>query len=125
MLFMKLISGTITAVFLFAVVLATGCYYDKEDLLYGNTTVDCTSVDSKYSTAIAPLMQSKCSYSGCHDAGSSAGGLVLENHTQVAASAGSINQRCIIERNMPPGTPLTSTEYTALQCWLQAGAPNN
>jgi uncharacterized membrane protein len=70
-------------------------------------------------------MQSKCSYSGCHDAGTGAGGVVLENHTQVAASAGRINQRCIIDKSMPPGTPLSSNEIFALQCWINAGTPNN
>lgn len=101
------------------------CYYDKEDLLYGSTVVDCSTVDSKFSTAINPLMQSKCAYSGCHDAGTAAAGVVLENHTQVAASAGSINQRCIVDKTMPPGTPLSSSEISALQCWINAGTPNN
>ncbi len=122
---MKKSSCLLTLFVVFSMALPTGCYYDKEDLLYGNSTVDCSTIDSKYSTVISPLMQTKCSYSGCHDAGSSAGGLVLENHTQVSGSAGSINQRCIIDRSMPPGTPLTTTEYTALKCWIQAGAPNN
>ena len=101
------------------------CYYDKEDLLYGSTVVDCSTVDSKFSTAINPLMQSKCAYSGCHDAGTAAAGVVLENHTQVAASAGRINQRCIVDKSMPPGTPLSSNEISALQCWINAGTPNN
>jgi uncharacterized membrane protein len=109
----------------FVSIIATSCYYDKEDLLYGSSVVDCSTVDSKFSTAINPLMQSKCSYSGCHDAGTAAAGVVLENHTQVAASAGRINQRCIIEKTMPPGTPLSSNEIFALQCWINAGTPNN
>jgi uncharacterized membrane protein len=108
----------------FVSIIASSCYYDKEDLLYGSN-VDCSSVDSKFSTAINPLMQSKCAYSGCHDAGTAEAGVVLENHTQVAATAGRINQRCIIEKTMPPGSPLTSTEIAALQCWINAGSPNN
>ncbi len=108
----------------FVSIAASSCYYDKEDLLYGNN-VDCSTIDSKYSTAISPLMQSKCSYSGCHDAGTAAAGVVLENHTQVAASAGRINQRCIVDKSMPPGGPLSSNETLALQCWINAGTPNN
>jgi uncharacterized membrane protein len=108
----------------FVSIVVTSCYYDKEDLLYGSN-VDCSTIDSKYSTAISPLMQSKCSYSGCHDAGTAAAGVVLENHTQVAASAGRINQRCIVDKSMPPGTPLSSNEISALQCWINGGTPNN
>lgn len=102
----------------------SSCYYDKEDLLYGNN-VDCSSIDSKFSTAINPLMQSKCAYSGCHDAGTVAGGVSLENYPEIAAKAGRINQRCLIDKTMPPGSPLTATETAALQCWINAGAPNN
>jgi len=107
------------AIFIFA-----GCYYDKEDLLYSGAA-DCTTISAKYSTDVAPLINSKCSYSGCHDAGSAAAGLVLENHTQTAAAAGGIKQRCLIDKNMPPGSPLTANEMAILQCWIDAGTPNN
>lgn len=101
-----------------------GCYYDKEDLLYPNN-IDCTSVNAKYSTDIAPLMSSKCTTSGCHDAASNAAGLTLENYAQVSSVAGSINQRCIVLRTMPPSDVLTNTEYSKLKCWISSGAPNN
>ena len=101
-----------------------GCYYDKEDLLYPNNT-DCTTINAKYSVDIAPLMASKCATSGCHDAAGNAAGLTLENYAQVSAVAGSINQRCIVARTMPPSDVLTTTEYSKLKCWLSAGAPNN
>lgn len=110
--------------FSFVSAITTGCYYDREDLLYGSNA-DCSNIDAKFSTAITPLMQSKCAYSNCHDAGTSAGGVVLENYAQISASAGSIKVRCIDEKTMPPGTPLSSTEILALQCWINAGTPNN
>lgn len=108
-----------------AVVLGS-CYYDKEELLYPqSTSVDCNTISAKYSTDISVLMQNKCTTSGCHDAATSAGGTVLETYTQVAAKADEINQRCIISKDMPPGTSLTQAEINSLKCWLSAGAPNN
>jgi uncharacterized membrane protein len=101
-----------------------GCYYDKEDLLYP-VTVDCTTVNASYATDVSPLILSKCSYAGCHSAGSSAGGLVLESYTQVSNHAGHINQRCIIEKTMPPSIPLNTNEIAILTCWINAGTPNN
>jgi hypothetical protein len=106
------------------VLIIAGCYYDKEDLLYPNNT-DCTTINAKYSTDIAPLMSSKCTTSGCHDAASNAAGLTLENYAQVSALAGSINQRCIVARTMPPSDVLTATEYSKLKCWIISGVPNN
>ena len=101
-----------------------GCYYDKEDLLYPNNT-DCNTINAKYSTDIAPLMSSKCTTSGCHDAASNAAGLTLENYAQVSSVAGRINQRCIVDRTMPPSDVLSATEYSNLKCWISSGAPNN
>lgn len=107
------------------VVFATSCYYDKEDLLYGNAAPDCTTLDAKYSTAISPLMQSKCATSGCHDAATNAGGVTLESHTQVSNSAAGVKQRAVVSKNMPPSAPLSPSEIAALQCWIDAGTPNN
>jgi len=114
----------LTSIILSGLFAINSCYYDKEDLLYP-VTVDCATVNASYATNVSPLILSKCSYSGCHSAGSSAGGLVLESYTQVANSAGGINQRCIIEKTMPPSNPLTPNEIAILTCWINAGTPNN
>jgi uncharacterized membrane protein len=114
----------LTAIIIASVFAMNSCYYDKEDLLYP-VTVDCATVNASYATDVSPLILNKCSYSGCHSAGSSAGGLVLESYTQVANSAGGINQRCIIEKTMPPSNPLTPNEIAILKCWINAGTPNN
>lgn len=102
----------------------SSCYYDKSDLLYGNN-VSCNGVNSKFSSVISPMVQSKCSYSGCHDAATGAGAAVLENYSQISSFANRINQRCVILRTMPPVAPLSDSERISLQCWIDAGAPNN
>lgn len=103
-----------------------GCYYDKEELLYHQTgSVDCTTVSAKFATDVAPIIKSKCATAGCHDAAGSAGGTVLETYTQIAGMSGRINQRALVDKTMPPSTPLTTTEIAALTCWINSGTPNN
>ncbi|MFM7709359.1 MAG: hypothetical protein ACKO5C_00445 [Ferruginibacter sp.] len=103
-----------------------GCYNDKEELLYPNTSsLDCTTISAKYSTDIAPIMQTKCAVSGCHNASSSAAGVILQTHAQVAAKANQIKQTCIVSKSMPPAGPLPLAEQNAIQCWINAGTPNN
>ena len=103
-----------------------GCYNDKEELLYPNTTnLDCANVSAKYSTDIAPIIQTKCATAGCHNASSSAAGIVLQTHAQVAAKANQIRQECIVNKTMPPAGPLPIAEQNAIQCWINAGTPNN
>jgi uncharacterized membrane protein len=107
-------------------VITNSCYYDKEEVLYpGSGVISCTGVAAKFSTDVKPLMQSKCATAGCHNAASTAGGVVLETYVQIAGKATRINQRCVVEKSMPPGAPLNPTEIAIIKCWIVAGAPNN
>ena len=104
--------------------LIAGCYYDKEELLYPGSTVDCSIVSATFGN-IKSIMTNKCNTSGCHNARDAAGGTVLETYDQVKAKADRINQRAIIEKTMPPRTALTSGEIAILKCWISSGTPNN
>jgi uncharacterized membrane protein len=117
--FFILLFSTMTAAF-------SGCYYDKEELLYGNSgTINCATISAKFSTDVKPIIQSKCATAGCHDAASASGGAVLETYTQIAAQSARINQRCVVEKNMPTTGPLPPAEIAAIKCWIDSGAPNN
>ncbi|HEY0678847.1 MAG TPA: hypothetical protein VGD17_11210 [Chitinophagaceae bacterium] len=105
-------------------ILFTGCYYDKEELLYPESITNCTAVNARF-TDVKPIILSKCATSGCHNAQGKAGGIMLETYDQVKAVSARINQRVIIERSMPPGSPLTVGEITVLKCWINSGTPNN
>jgi uncharacterized membrane protein len=113
-------------VFLFILISAlfSSCYYDKNEVLYGVNNVDCTTISAKYSTDISTIISTKCATSGCHNS-SAAGGLVLQNYTQVKNSVGKINTRVLVTKDMPPGSPLSSLEMDKLKCWIQSGALNN
>ena len=101
-----------------------GCYYDKEELLYPSTAIDCTSVNATF-TSVKSIIAAKCATAGCHNAASSAGGAVLETYDQIKAKADRINQRAVIDKTMPSDKPLSANEMAALKCWLSSGTPNN
>jgi len=115
--------------FLFIAMLATsvsGCYYDKEELLYsGKGTIDCATISAKFSTDVNPIIKSKCATSGCHDAASASGGSVLVTYAQIAAQTARINQRCVVDKTMPTSGPLLPAEIAIVKCWIGSGAPNN
>lgn len=115
----KIITGLSIATFLLA-----GCYYDKEELLYPGSVVDCSTVNAKF-TDVMPIITSRCASGGCHNTASAAGGIVLETYDQIKTMSGRINQRVIVERTMPPGTPLPPNEIAILKCWINSGVPNN
>jgi hypothetical protein len=108
------------------VLLATGCYYDKEELLYpgSNQPVDCTTVPAKFSTDVLPLVTTKCAIPNCHDA-SAAGGKIFQNYTQISGAKDRINVRAVLEKSMPKTGSLLASEVSTLKCWIESGAPNN
>jgi uncharacterized membrane protein len=110
----------------FVVLLANGCYYDKEALLYPGSgqVVDCTTISAKFGADVSPLISSKCATSGCHDATAS-GGLIFQNYAQISSAKDRINTRAVIEKTMPSAAPLQPAEINILKCWIESGAPNN
>ena len=104
----------------------SGCYYDNEQLLYPAPAAgSCAGINAKFSTDVAPIISSKCATAGCHNAASAAGGTVLETYAQISAKAVRIRQRCIVEKTMPPGGGLSTSEIAILNCWISSGIPNN
>ena len=106
------------------IILATGCYYNKRELIYPGTTVDCSKVTATY-TVVRSIMAGKCNTAGCHNAASAAGSTVLETYDQVKAMAARIKQRVLVDKTMPPGNPLTAPDIAVLTCWINSGTPNN
>lgn len=109
------------------VIFLSSCYNDKEDLLYPkNTSADCSNTDSKYSTAIKSIFQTKCAgSSGCHGSGSLNTELIT--YANISGKKNQILNRVYASKDMPPsGSPqLSETEKVALKCWLDQGAPDN
>lgn len=117
---------TAGCIILLLVTLITGCYADKEELLYPGSvsTVDCNTVTAKYAADVQPIIASKCATGGCHDAGAS-GGVILQTHSQVSAKKDRVYARAVVEKSMPSSGALSPAEIAKLKCWIDNGAPNN
>lgn len=111
---------------LFACVITilTGCYYDKEELLYVDDSCDATGVS--FSQDIMPIINNSCATVGCHVQGGSGTGL-LENYNQVLAKVndGTFDRRVTVQLDMPPASPLSDCQLEHISQWIADGAPNN
>jgi hypothetical protein len=105
------------------VLLLTGCYYDKEAVLYPTAT-DCSSLNVSFSRDIQPLIQSRCAVSGCHDASSGNKGGPFTTYTQIQFKASNIKVQ-VVSGNMPQGGTLTAAQIKLISCWVDGGAVNN
>ncbi len=84
---------------------------------------------------IAPILQSNCAKSGCHDAGSHVEGLNLSTYTGImeivkSGNASGSKLHKVITTNdpgdlMPPGAPLTADQISKIDQWIADGALNN
>ena len=112
-------------------ILATGCYYDKAQLLYPSTGV-CDPAGSTYSATVAPIMTANCN--SCHStaiAVSSGGGIILDNYTSIKVYAtngkllGSINHATGFSAMPKGGGSLSSCDISKVTNWVNSGALNN
>jgi hypothetical protein len=108
----------------------SGCYYDKEEILYPGTACDVTGVT--YGVTVTNILSPNC-YS-CHNTATgnaSGGGIILDTYTKLVPYVnngrlmGSINHAGGYSP-MPKGaTKLNSCDIQKIQAWITAGAPNN
>lgn len=111
---------------LLAFTLISGCYNNKEELLYpgSNTPPRCATTPAKFSTDVLPLIQSKCAIPGCHNAAAS-GGLTFQTYTQISAAKLRIHTQAVVQKTMPPTGPLLPAESDKLKCWIDGGGLND
>lgn len=106
------------------------CYYDKEDLLYGNAGSSCDSLTTaSYSKDVVPVLSQYC-YS-CHSGGFPSGNIVMGTYASDKAIAlngklyGSISHSAGYSP-MPQGmAKLNGCQLKAIKVWIDSGAPNN
>jgi len=105
------------------VLVASGCYYDKEELLYPGGS-NCQGAASKFSQ-VNPIIQTKCSFSSsCHATGTSNIGGPLTTYDQIKNKAAQIKLQ--VQTGLMPQTgSLTAAELQSIVCWVESGAPNN
>lgn len=106
-----------------------GCYYDKEEELYGANGA-CDTKNITYSLTVSGLMNSYGCL-GCHSGPTPDGNINLQGHTNVAAVAatgklyGSISHAPGFQP-MPKGSnKMSPCDISRVKAWIDAGTPNN
>jgi hypothetical protein len=135
---MKLIYRYILAIFLLFIVAIIGC---KDTIT--NSDIDKIIIPDKnvsYNEYIQPLLNVKCSTSGCHDDATRAGDYSVTNWANVImpgiVDPGNVETSRMVWRIegigvelMPPiGSlvmPLTKNQIEGIKTWIREGAKNN
>lgn len=109
-------------------VLATGCYFDKEENLY---TSSCVTTDIRYANIVKPIVDANCNVTGCHNSATNAGGYDLSTYAGLKAVAtsgqlvGSITHASGFSQ-MPQGREkLSDCQISQIQTWVANGAQND
>ena len=86
-----------------------------------------TCQDISYASDIAPIINTKCALSGCHN-GSNPDLPNWTILTQLQNRKDDV-KRMVVNRIMPksssPAGPLTEDQINTIACWVDQGAPNN
>jgi uncharacterized membrane protein len=83
----------------------------------------CNALDTKWSTAVNTIVQTKCATKGCHD-GSAKGGTFTTSQGMAANASDCLSE--VSSKSMPKGgVTMTDAERNQVMCWLQDGAPAN
>ena len=106
----------------------SGCYYDKEEIVYAGNASTCDTTNIKYNSAVQSIIQQRC-YS-CH-AGTASGslGINLDSYAELKVSAdnGELLRRITTtdpSELMPKGGPrLSDCEISKISNWVNNGSP--
>jgi hypothetical protein len=106
-----------------------GCYYDKEEELYPNSSTTSTTsttapVMVSYKNDIQQLMANNCATPGCHVTGAQSPD--LSSYTGLFGSRAIVKDRAnSVSNPMPSGGLMSISNRNLLNSWIDAGAPNN
>lgn len=115
-----------SVLFISLALLPSSCTSDKLDEL--PEPEFCDTLVTSYQLNIQPIVETYCSYSGCHD-GSSPGVYLSYGGILPNLESGEVMERSINTRDMPPNyanegfTELPQEEYELLSCWIEQGFP--
>jgi hypothetical protein len=105
-------------VIMMSVITATGCQYNKSDVL-----PDCATVPARFANDVLPLIHTKCA-TACHNTLSTNAGGPLTNYAEIKNKA-SLIKFMVETRKMPQVGSLTDAQIKVISCWVDAGAENN
>ncbi len=97
----------------------------------------CDSISVTYDNGVKSIIDASCAYSGCHVSGFGSGDFTSYAGLLPYLNDGNFEDRVITQRNdgaigMPPDyapapmpIDLTPGQLDTIQCWLNAGYPQN
>jgi hypothetical protein len=109
-------------------VFLTGCYYDREDELYGATTCDTSNVS--FSGTISGLLNNYGCL-GCHSGNTPSGSVNLQGYTNVKARVadgrlfGAVNHSAGFSPMPQGGNKMSPCDINKIKAWIDGGALNN
>lgn len=112
------------------VLLGTGCYNDNREDLYPSIG-SCDTITVSFSAFIAPLMNTTCATSACHDAATASFALILDNYTDIRQIAlngkllGSVTHASGFYPMPKNAARLDDCTIAKIRAWINAGAPEN
>lgn len=113
----KLNIFTIIAVIIVAIY--SGCKKNE----YKN--LDCGKINATYNNTIRTLINSNCTFSGCHGSGSTNGDYTNYNGLKSIADNGKLEDRVLVKKSMPSSGALSLDDRKKIKCWLESGSLNN
>lgn len=90
-----------------------------------NKTPVCDGSNPTYNADIRSIINSNCTSSGCHDAGSGDGDFTSYNGLEAVLNNGRFESEVLKNQTMPEGTSLSESQLNKLQCWADNGFPEN
>ena len=97
-----------------------GCEKDKEE-----EVTDCSKVSATYNSHVKGIISSNCTSSGCHNSGSANGDFTTYEGLKKVADKGTLKDRVINNKTMPPTSPLPKADIEKIECWISSGVQNN
>lgn len=107
--------------------LASSCYYDTEEELYGA----CRSGSGLYASEVAKIITTHCNGASCHNAQDKGGDIILETYDQVrtavqnASFVGSLLHDPAYIAMPMNATQLDTCDINTIVKWYNQGSLNN
>ena len=82
-----------------------------------------TTEDVTYDTHVKTIIDNNCMK--CHDSGSNNGEFDTYAGLEAVTANGEFEKQVLVDQSMPRFADLTQTDINILQCWFEAGFPEN
>ena len=104
----------------------SSCVRDRGPLPVPKAPIGCAALNITYASDIKPIILANCAIGGCHDnSGGAPGDYTQYNMVKSAVDAGLFQDRALVVKDMPPAGALPDSLIVKINCWLDAGAPDN